>query len=535
MKEKALQVLLVEDNAGDARLLREMLRKEKPGSFNLTHLQRISDAEMHLANGGVDIVLLDMGLPDEHGLDSVRRARTAGPDVPIIVLTGMDDEVLAAEAMKEGAQDYLIKGQIENRALPRVLRHAIERHRMVAETDRIRKQQSQLKNEFLSHVSHELRSPLTSIYSFTTIIADGLAGPTSSEQDEYLQIIVRNVQQLQAMIEDLLEVTQTQTGKLSIDVQCVSVSEAISHAIASLHRAAVAKDNNLASKPFLHPFSVFADPTRLRQILTILCDNAIKFTPAGGTVQVRSCVFEKDHGFVLVEVSDTGVGIKPEVTERIFDRLYQVTDSGHEGRKGLGLGLYIAKDLVIRQGGNIWVISEPQIGSHFFFTLPICSLVGLIRPILMHDKGQGESIAMLAVEIHTRNETNESNARNGPGDVPMEILDMTRKLLQQCLRPNTDLLLPNLGATSNHKIFFVVAYTQEQGAEIIGKRIETQLHDSKRLQPADFRFTVSSSFLMPTSRREDESMDTYAERVAAGIQDRMDTISLQGSIQTWVK
>src|ERR1700681_3150732 len=105
MKEKALRVLVVEDNAGDARLLREMFSKEKPGSFELTHLLRMSEALVHLAKGGVDIVLLDMGLPDGHGLDTVRRTHAAAPGMPLIVLTGLDDEALAGEAVKEGAQD----------------------------------------------------------------------------------------------------------------------------------------------------------------------------------------------------------------------------------------------------------------------------------------------------------------------------------------------------------------------------------------------------------------------------------------------
>ena len=130
MKEKPLQVLLVEDNAGDVRLIREMFRNERPGSFELTHLGRMDQAEIHLARGGTDIALVDMGLPDEHGLASVRRSLAAAPHVPVIVLTGLEDEALAAEAMKAGAQDYLIKGQIENRALPRALRHAIERHQL---------------------------------------------------------------------------------------------------------------------------------------------------------------------------------------------------------------------------------------------------------------------------------------------------------------------------------------------------------------------------------------------------------------------
>src|SRR6202167_2519696 len=115
-----------------------MFSKERPDSFELTHLLRMREAEIHLAKGGVDIVLLDMGLPDEHGLDTMRRSLAAAPEVPVIVLTGVEDETLATEAMKEGAQDYLIKGQIENRALPRALRHAIERHRL---DQRLRDQQ----------------------------------------------------------------------------------------------------------------------------------------------------------------------------------------------------------------------------------------------------------------------------------------------------------------------------------------------------------------------------------------------------------
>src|SRR6204780_2713615 len=103
MKGKPLQVLLIEDNAGDARLIREMFINERLGSFELTHLLRMSEAEIHLAKGAVDIVLLDMGLPDGHGLDTVRRAHAVAPGIPMIVLTGLDDEGLAAQAMKEGA------------------------------------------------------------------------------------------------------------------------------------------------------------------------------------------------------------------------------------------------------------------------------------------------------------------------------------------------------------------------------------------------------------------------------------------------
>jgi sigma-B regulation protein RsbU (phosphoserine phosphatase) len=383
---KKTQVLLVEDNASDARLLREMFSKETQASFELTHLTHMREAEILLSKGGVDIVLLDMGLPDGHGLDILRRARAAAPAVVMVVLTGFEDEALATEALKEGAQDYLIKGQIENRALPQALRHAMERQRMQAEADLMRKHEVQLRDDFLSHVSHELRSPLTSIHSFSSIIADGLAGQTTPQQDDYLQIILRNVGQLRAMIEDLLEVTQEQTGKLTLELQSVAIDEAAAYAVDTLKGVANQKGVTLSFLPCAYLPSAYADATRVRQILTILLDNAVKFTPAGGMVTIGTREYEKDGSMVLVEVSDSGCGIKPEETERIFEHLYQVTDPGSAGRRGLGLGLHIAKDLVTRQGGEIWVTSVPEKGSLFSFTLPIFSLASLIRPILDEQK-----------------------------------------------------------------------------------------------------------------------------------------------------
>ena len=123
-------LLLVEDNAGDARLLREMLNEQGKHETEVIHVGSLADAEAHLGTRSADIILLDLGLPDAHGLEAVRRAKTAAPGVPLVVLTGLDDESLAARALQEGAQDYLIKGQIETRGLLRALRYAIERKLM---------------------------------------------------------------------------------------------------------------------------------------------------------------------------------------------------------------------------------------------------------------------------------------------------------------------------------------------------------------------------------------------------------------------
>ena len=131
MSEKSIKILLlVEDNPGDARLLREMLNEQGSQHTELTHVQYMSEAEKHLAEHAVDIILLDLGLPDAHGLAAVRRAHAVAPRVPLVVLTGMDDEALASQALQEGAQDYLIKGQIDARGLLRSLRYAVERKAM---------------------------------------------------------------------------------------------------------------------------------------------------------------------------------------------------------------------------------------------------------------------------------------------------------------------------------------------------------------------------------------------------------------------
>jgi signal transduction histidine kinase len=510
MKEKPLQILLVEDNAGDVRLLREMFSKERRDAFQLTHLLRMSEAETHLAKGGVDIVLLDLGLPDGHGLDTVRRAQAAAPDVPIIVLTGLDDEALAAEAMNAGAQDYLIKGQIENRALPRALRHAIERHRMQTETDLIRTHQMQFKDEFLSHVSHELRSPLSAIYQFATILRDGIAGELKPAQHEYLEIVLRNVKQLQSMISDLFEVTRLQAGKLIIELQCTSISDAIAYTVDTLQGTAIAKGITLSSDIECLLPSVCADPTRIRQILVILIDNAIKFTPANGTVKVQARRLEENPNLMVLEVSDSGCGISADMTERIFERLFQTSAS--EGRKGLGLGLYICKELVTRQGGQIWAKSATGQGSVFSVTLPIFSLPNLIAPAFRKKGCENSPITVVVTEIGSQTGWLSDKVR-------AEQSHGVRDVLQSCLHSSLDVLLPKMGVAGAVELFFIVAITDEVGGEAIRKRIREQLHE--HIQQASLTLSTSYKSLGPTKRSSTDSMDDCLEKVASEIQGLM--------------
>jgi len=512
-KKEPLQVLLVEDNAGDARLLREMF-KEQAGGFELTHLLRMSEAVAHLAKGGVDIILLDMGLPDGHGLDTVRRARAVAPGIPVIVLTGLDDEALAAEAMKEGAQDYLIKGQIENRALPRALRHAIERYRMQQETELLRTNQMQFKDEFLSHVSHELRSPLTAIYQFVTILLDRLAGELLPEQHQHLEIVLRNVKQLESMINDLLEVTRVQAGKLLIELQRTSISDAIIYAVNTLQGAATAKGIALSAElgdAFYALPPVCADPTRVRQVLIILVDNAIKFTPPNGVVKIRAFVTEENSGVVILEVSDTGCGIDPRMNERIFERLFQAADFSSAGRKGLGLGLYICKELVTRQGGHIWVENSPEHGGAIFsVTLPVFSLPNLIAPILRRASRTDGSITLVVAEIGSQTGWLSDEVRATHSHE-------VRYLLQRCLQSDLDVLLPKIGSAGAAEFFFIVALTDQIGGEAIAKRIQEQLDGSEYVRQAGLTHSTSYRVVETVRQHIRQSMDDFGKKVATQI------------------
>jgi PAS domain S-box-containing protein len=255
------------------------------------------------------------------------------------------------------------------------------RKRLEEVLEQIRQDQMRFKDEFLSHVSHELRSPLTAIKQFTNILLGGMAGDLTKEQRQYQEIVLRNIRQLQSMIDDLLEVTRLETGKLTIEPERLSVLMAVKDSFETLDGTARGKRISLSYDIAPNLPSANADETRLRQILIILLDNAIKFTPEGGAVSVLARPQEDDDRFLVIEVSDSGCGISSDISEEIFERLYQVSERTDDSRKGLGLGLYICKELVIRQGGRIWATRRPPQGSIFSFTVPVFTLDEAKNPL----------------------------------------------------------------------------------------------------------------------------------------------------------
>ncbi len=344
-------ILLIEDNPGDADLVRLRL-VEADSNIAVSCATRLSAGLASLVAETPTMVLLDLNLPDSHGAETYRRVLEAAAGVPIVVLSGLDDEEIAVNAVHEGVQDYLVKGSFDSRQLARAMRYAIERQALLTSLDMSRRQQLQFKNEFLSHVSHELRTPLTCIHQFVSLILDGLAGKVVPEQREHLETVFRSVIQLRAMITDLLEATRAESGKITIQPHCVLIGEVIRQAVAMLQSTAQAKGVGLEVAVDTRIPFVYADTNRVLQVLANLLENAIKFTPADGSVMIKAYLTGNDPDFVHVSVADTGRGISPEAKALIFERLYQDPNSVDDSRKGLGLGLYIAKELVRCMAGK---------------------------------------------------------------------------------------------------------------------------------------------------------------------------------------
>ena len=210
-------------------------------------------------------------------------------------------------------------------------------------------------------------------------------GPWAPEQSDHLKTVLKSVNQLHAMIRDLLEATRAESGKMRVEPRCVSMRELVQQAVAMLRPTADAKRIGLEIGVDQRLPLVHADPDRALEVLINLLDNAIKFTPPEGSVVVKACLVEADPDAVYISVSDTGRGMGPEAKALIFERLYQDPDSVDNNRSGLGLGLFICKEIVRLSGGRIWVSSEVGQGSTFSFTLPVYSLEKLLAPVVMHE------------------------------------------------------------------------------------------------------------------------------------------------------
>jgi hypothetical protein len=385
----------------------------------------------------------------------------------------------------------------------------VERQALLRSLEITQKQQLEFKNRFLSHVSHELRTPLTCIHQYVTLLVDGLAGPLSPDQADHLKTILKSVNQLHAMIRDLLEATRAEGGKMRIEPRCIALGELVQQTKAMMRPMADEKKIGLEIGLDQRLPLVHADPDRVLEVLINLVDNAIKFTPAEGSVMIQTSLVEADPGFVYISVSDTGRGIGPEAKAQIFERLYQDPDSVDNNRSGLGLGLFICREIVRRHEGRIWVSSEPGHGSTFTFTLPVYSMAKLLAPQITHQDRLRPAFVLVSIEL--------TPLSNPPRGNWKETWRQCLEIVQGCVYLDKDLVLPPMGTSGTTETFFVVASTDLQCSGTMTVRIREQLERVGDLK-TKCTLTITTVPVELPIPGPDESLEqqvqTVADRVA---------------------
>lgn len=380
MPREKLKVLLVEDNPTDALILRKKLQRDNSFDYDITHVISGEDGIAALEKDMFDIALLDYNLPRKSGLETLREIRKKEIKMPVVMITGQGDEAVAARLMKEGAFDYLPKREGYEDSVPLMIRKTIAEHRARLEKEEFQKEIAlkkselekinkklmdldRMKSDFVANVVHELRTPLTIIKGNVDNIVEGYAGEVQPQQKEILSDIFKVVERLARLVNDLLDLSKIESGKMQLKKEDLDIVELAGEAMNGFEK--LAKDKGIGIKKEFSKSRVMinADRDKLTQVFVNLIGNAVKFTDKGD-VTVRLAELQDE---VQIEIQDTGLGMTKEETEKIFDKFVRVVA---EKKEGTGLGLPIAKDIITLHKGRIRVESTPDKGSNFIFNLP---------------------------------------------------------------------------------------------------------------------------------------------------------------------
>ena len=362
---KSIKMLLIEDNIGDSRLIREMLSEARGVTFDLKYADRLQAGLEQLGQGGIDVVLLDLGLPDSQGLETLGKTYALAPEVPIVVLTGLDDEMLGVQAVNRGAQDYLIKGQVNENLLVRTIRYAIERKRA---EEREKQLQIQLDlsrrlasgGVMVTGVAHEINNPLAKIIGFTELL---MQKDIPEDTKEAVKTISDNAQRVAEIVQSLLTFAQQQ----ELERTYVNINEIIRDTLAL--RAYMLETSNIKVTTQLAPNlpRTIADEGQIQQVFLNLIINAeteMKSAHGRGQLLVKT---ERIDNAIQISFADDGPGIAEENMWYLFVPFFTTRELG----KGTGLGLSICYGIISQHNGRIYAKSEISKGATFFVELPI--------------------------------------------------------------------------------------------------------------------------------------------------------------------
>ena len=374
MPDKLIKILLVEDNPRDARLIKETLSEAAADQFEFACTERLDLALELVAQHEFDVVLLDLTLPDSSGLDTYEKMHAQAPTVPTIVLTGLDVETLGIQAVQKGAQDYLIKGQVDTPLLVRSVRYAIERK--LLENQLLQSNRLESVGELAGGVAHEFNNLLTPIMGFTQL---GIAGlPPGHPVCSDLEAVLRSAERASRLASQLLTISRQQVSEPKVfDLNQLILNTG------KLLRSVIDKDVELVILLSPDLDLVSADPDQIEQVLMNLVVNARDAMPTGGKLVIETANLNVNRAqadrwncpsgkYVSLSVNDNGIGMVEEVLRKAFDPFFTTKETG----KGTGLGLSICYGIIKQHGGHIEVDSEIDKGTTFKIFLP-CSTQGV--------------------------------------------------------------------------------------------------------------------------------------------------------------
>ncbi|MEL7079393.1 MAG: ATP-binding protein [Cyanobacteria bacterium J06582_2] len=383
---KPVSILLIEDDIAEARLLQEILKNFDLNQFILTHVQRLQAGLNQLKKDKFDLVLLDLTLPDSQGLASVELLVNNFSHLPIVVLTNTNDNQLAIEAVRQGAQDYLVKRKINIEVLVRSIQYAIERQKasdLLRETNENLTRQIQEKtnelmkakeinhfqSELVSMFSHDFRNPLTTVLSCTELLHNK-NDLLSEERKVYLFQMLKNASKnMVQLLDEVLLVGQTESDtfqcnltELNLELFCLELSE-------ELQLNADKKQIKIIFEPQGIITQAAWDESLLRHILGNVLANAVKYSPEGNRVLFELIPYSDKMVF---RIQDWGIGIPAKDRQNLFEPFHRASNVGRI--PGTGLGLAIAKSCVEAHQGQIELESKVGRGTTVTISLPLLSV-----------------------------------------------------------------------------------------------------------------------------------------------------------------
>ena len=377
MSTQRCTVLLVEDNAGDARLIVELLREFGHDYFEIETVHHLEKAIRRLGQGGIAAVLLDLNLPDSQGQKTFDRLRVENPAVPVIVLTGAGDEALALKLVRMGAQDYVAKAEVNGSILARSIRYAIER---AATEQQIRKFNQDLENvvkkrtaelqaaneeleAFSYSVAHDLRVPLRHIDGYCSILLENVGGHLNAEAQSSLEGTREAAKSMSRTIDELLKLSHL--GRQKLDRQATNLNSIVDTALALLAPETSGRQIawNVAALS-----TVECDAGLMNQVFVNLLGNSVKYTRARALATIEVGQMKIDNELVTF-VRDNGAGFNMKSSDKLFTAFQRF--HRQEEFEGTGVGLATVRRIVNRHGGRIWAESAPDQGATFYFTLGV--------------------------------------------------------------------------------------------------------------------------------------------------------------------